>query len=121
MHTRDHQDSAGGTRLEPVAPATDAPAPPPWAELEAGIQAVISDLRAVKRKLAEVTEYDFRTKRMQCRWARGYGSDGPIKMIDMLMYSLREGLPVELSDQPPGFVTAGWAKRRERFEQSRRS
>jgi hypothetical protein len=86
--------------------------PRPWAEFEAAMQDVLKDLRAVKRKLASLVEYDFSTKRMRCRWAQGYYTHATIDAIDLLEFTLKTGLPAELSDDPRGYLTVEQVKQR---------
>lgn len=98
------------------APAADAP---PWAGYERDIREVVSDLRAAYRKLAKATSFDTEGKRFANEYARAALSHGgTLGVISTLCRALEDSLPVELSADPPGFLTAARARMRDAVRKS---
>jgi hypothetical protein len=101
-------ESSGKGKKGDAVSSADEPqgASAPWAGFNSDIEALRQGLRALKRQLAAVTEYDGSTRQMRCRWAQGYSPAGTLGTIDSLIMALKEGMPVEASNEYPGYLTA---------------
>ena len=90
-------------------PASSTPADPakPWAEFAAKIRGVMSKLRSNAAELRDILEFDSETNTIRTRWRLGYSYQSTVGGLNQFIRHLEDGLPVELSPNPPGYITVG--------------
>lgn len=103
-------------------PADTGPAPTPsdpWAELEAEFEVIFSAIRKISGSIATACDFDPATKRARRKFAYQISHAGTIDVLSQIIRNVKENLPAELCEKPPGFVTRYAAKLHDQVKKSR--
>jgi hypothetical protein len=76
----------------------------PWAPFQTEIESIISDLRAVGRRLNDTLKVDTDNSQVLCQWAYFLSHQGTVGAVNALIRNLQQNLPGEASECPPGYI-----------------
>lgn len=88
-------------RVEPLEEPAD-----PWAQFNADVLELISELRSTGRRLNDLLDADPKAKQLGSKYAYFYSHAGTIGAVNAIVRNLEDNLPAEKSDKPPGFIPA---------------